>query len=158
MASSRTKNAMRNITFGFINKLIVLLVPFIIRTVIIKTLGSEYLGLNSLFVSILQVLNLAELGFSSAIVYSMYKPIAEKDTKTICALMNLYKKIYSVIGIVIIVVGLVLLPFLSYFIKGSYPNDINIYILYLIYLMNTAITYFLFAYRVHFLLHIKEVI
>ena len=147
MASSRTKNAIRNIVFGFINKIIVLLVPFIIRTVMIKTLGSEYLGLNSLFVSILQVLNLAELGFSSAIVYSMYKPIADGDTKTICALMSLYKKIYSIIGIIIIIIGLVLLPFLSYFIKGSYPSDINIYLLYLIYLANTAITYFLFAYK-----------
>lgn len=147
MKNSRTKNAIRNITFGFINKLIVLLFPFIIRTVIIKTLGSEYLGLNSLFTSILQVLNLAELGFSSAIVYSMYKPIAEQDTKTICALMNLYKKIYNMIGIVIIVIGLALLPFLNYFIKGSYPNNINIYMLYLIYLANTAITYFLFAYK-----------
>lgn len=147
MKDSRTKNALRNMIFGFLNKFIVLLFPFIIRTVIIKTLGSEYLGLNSLFTSILQVLNLAELGFSVAIVYSMYKPIAENDTKTICALMNLYKKIYRIIGITVIVLGLVLLPFLKCFIKGTYPNDINIYTLYLIYLINTAITYFLFAYK-----------
>lgn len=147
MKGSRTKNAIRNIIFGFINKFVVLLFPFAIKTVIIKTLGSQYLGLNSLFTSILQVLNLAELGFSSAVVYNMYKPIAENDTKTICALMNLYKKIYSIIGIVIIIIGLLLLPFLNHLIKGSYPNDINIYILYLVYLSNTAITYFLFAYK-----------
>ena len=147
MPSSRTKNAMRNMIFGLINKIVVLLVPFIIRTVLIKTLGSEYLGLNSLFSSILQMLNLAELGFSGAIVYSMYKPIAEKDEKTICALMNLYKKIYRIIGIIIIAIGLALLPFLSNLIKGSYPENINIYILYSIYLFNTGLTYFLFAYK-----------
>lgn len=144
---SRTKNASRNIIFGLINKIIVLVFPFIIRTAIIKTLGSEYLGLNSLFTSILQVLNLAELGFSSAIVYSMYKPIAEKNTKAICALMNLYKRIYRIIGIIIIAIGLILVPFLNCFIKGSYPSNINVYILYLIYLFNTGITYFLFAYK-----------
>lgn len=147
MSSSRTKNAMRNMMFGFLNKTIVLLFPFIIKTILIRTLGSEYLGLNSLFTSILQMLNLAELGFSSAIVYSMYKPIAEKDTKTICALMNLYKRIYRIIGTIIIVIGLVLLPFLNYLIKGGYPQSINIYILYIIYLLNTGLTYFLFAYK-----------
>ena len=144
---NRTKNAVRNIIFGFVNKIVVLLGPFIIRTVIIKQLGSEYLGLTSLFTSILQVLNLTELGFSSAVIFSMYKPIAEKDTDTICALMNLYKKIYRVIGSIILVVGVIITPFIGNFIKGTYPNDINIYILYLIYLFNTAITYFLFAYK-----------
>ena len=109
---SRTKNAARNMLFGFINKIIVLLFSFIVRAIIIKTLGSEYLGLNSLFTSILQVLNLAELGFNSAVVYSMYKPIAENDKVTICALMNLYKKIYRIIGIIVMSVGLLLLPFI----------------------------------------------
>ena len=143
----RTKNAVRNIIFGFINKVVVLIGPFIIRTVLIKQLGSEYLGLNSLFTSILQVLSLTELGFSSAVVFSMYKPIAEKDTKTICALMNFYKKTYRVIGLIILIIGIMISPLIKYLINGSYPADINIYILYFIYLFNTAVTYFLFAYK-----------
>lgn len=144
---SRTKNASRNIVFGFINKTIVLLFPFVLRTVLIKSLGSEYLGLNGLFTSILQVLNLAELGFSSAIVFSMYKPIVDKDSDTICALMNLYKKIYRIIGLIIFLIGLSLLPLLPFLIKGSYPSEINIYYLYIIYLINTGVSYFLFAYK-----------
>ena len=80
---SRTENAIRNMAWGTIERLIMIIIPFITRTVIIQILGSEYLGLNSLFASILQVLNLSELGFSSAIVFSMYKPIAEKDTQKI---------------------------------------------------------------------------
>lgn len=143
----RTKNAVRNLVFGFINKMIIMLFPFVIRTIIIRELGAGYLGLGSLFTSILQVLNLAELGFSSAVVFCMYKPIAEKDSETICALLNLYKQIYRIIGIVILVIGLALTPFLPYLIKGTVPNGINIYILYYIYLFNTAITYFLFAYK-----------
>ena len=92
--ASRTKNAARNIIAASVDKVVRLVLPFIVRAVIIQVLGVEFLGLSSLFASILQVLNLAEMGFNSAIVYNMYGPIAKKDTKTICALMNLYKKVY----------------------------------------------------------------
>ncbi len=74
--NSRSKNALRNIIWGFVEKCASLLIPFITRTIFIKVLGSEYLGLNSLFTSILSVLNISELGFGTAIVFSMYKPIA----------------------------------------------------------------------------------
>ena len=86
--------------------------PFITRTILIKVLGAEYLGLNSLFVSILQVLSISELGLGSAIVFSMYKPIAQDDNDTLCALLNVYRKLYHIVGIIILVGGLVLLPFL----------------------------------------------
>lgn len=102
----------------------------------------QYLGLNSLFTSILMVLSLSELGVGSALVYSMYKPMAENDEERICALLKVYKKFYRVIGVIISVVGLILLPFLRFLISGTYPKDINIYILYLIYLVNTALSYF----------------
>ena len=92
MESGRLKNASRNIIFGVVLRIYQLLVPFIIRTVMIKQLGVEYVGLNSLFVSVLQVLNLVELGVGSAMTFSMYKPIVENDTKMINALLNLYKK------------------------------------------------------------------
>ena len=144
---SRTKNTFRNILWGTANKLIILLLPFIMRTIMIKILGSQYVGLGSLFTSILQVLNLAELGIGSAITFSLYKPIAENDEDTICALMNLYKKVYRIIGIIVLSIGLIILPFLSNLINGEIPNDINIYYLYLIYLLNTVLTYFLFAYK-----------
>lgn len=143
----RRKNTIRNMIWGTINRLISTVVPFITRTIIINQLGNEYLGLNSLFSSILQILNLTELGVSSAIVYFMYKPIAEKDEEKICSLLNLYKKIYRVIGSIILVIGLCLLPFLNNLISGDVPDDINIYILYLIYLFNTVCTYWLFAYK-----------
>lgn len=147
MKFNRTKNSVRNIIWGFVNKIIVLLFPFIIKTIIIQKLGSEYLGINSLFTSILQVLSLTELGFSSAIVFSLYKPIAENDTDKICALMNVYKKIYRIIGTIILLLGLIILPFINKMINGEYPQDINIYYIYLIQLFNTVVTYYLFAYK-----------
>ena len=81
----RTKNATRNIFWGMIEKIVTILMPFACRTVFIKVLGSEYLGLNSLFTSILQVLSISELGIGTAIIFSMYKPIAEDDEETLFA-------------------------------------------------------------------------
>jgi len=147
MQINRTQNTKRNILWGTVNKVITLFLPFLTRTVMIRTLGAEYLGLNSLFSSVLQVLNLTELGFSSAIVYSMYKPIAEDDKSAICALLNAYRKIYKAVGIIILAVGFALMPFLPKLIHGSAPADVNIYWVYGIYLFNTAISYLLFAYK-----------
>lgn len=147
MKLTRTKNTIRNIYWGIINRIIVLVLPFFTRTVIIKFLGADYLGLGSLFTSILHVLSLAELGFSSAVVFSMYKSIANEDKDMICALLNLYKKAYKVIGFLIFIFGIAMIPLLDNFIKGSYPNKINIYLLYIIYLLNTTLSYWLFAYK-----------
>jgi len=147
MKIERTKNASRNMFFGSILKIYQLLVPFVMRTAMIYFLGVQYLGLNSLFSSVLQVLNLAELGVGSAMVYSMYKPIADDDTDTICALMRLYKIYYRIIGLVVCVAGLILLPFIPYLIKGEVPPDINVYILYVLNLGATVLSYWLFAYK-----------
>jgi len=144
---NRTQNAVRSSIWGYINMCISVLLPFAVRTIIIKTLGDEYVGLNSLFMSILSVLSLVELGFSSAIVFNMYKPVSEGDDKTICELLNYYRKIYHIVGIVVIGVGLTFVPFLDKLVSGEYPKDINLYIIYGIYLFNTVITYFLFGYR-----------
>ena len=145
MKKNKAQNAIRNMVFGVILKLYQIVVPFIMRTILLYYLGIEYLGLNSLFTSLLQILNLAELGVGSALVFSMYEPIVQNDTNKICALLNLYKKYYRIIGLVISVLGLCLLPFIKVFIKGDIP--LNIYILYLINLSYTISSYWLFAYK-----------
>lgn len=144
---NRTKNTLRNISTGLVTKILNIILPFIIRTLIIKLLGAEYAGLSSLFTSILQVLSVAELGFASAITFSMYKPIADGDTEEINRLLTLYRSIYWIVGTVILVAGLVICPFIGYMINGSYPADINIYILYCIYLANTGVSYFFYGYK-----------
>ncbi len=147
MKIERTKNATRNILWGVIEKMALLLFPFATRMVMIKVLGAEYLGLSSLFTSVLSVLSISELGIGTAIVFSMYKPIAEDDDYTLCALLNTYKKIYHIIGIIILVLGVALTPVLPHLINGSYPSNVNLYILYYVYLFDTVISYFLFAYK-----------
>lgn len=138
---------MRNIIFGMGLRIYQIIVPFLMRTAMIYFMGIEYLGLNSLFTSILQVLNLAELGVGSAMVYSMYKPIAEDDKDTICALLKLYKKYYFFIGLVIATIGIIITPMITKLINGEVPGDINIYVLYILNLSATVITYWLYAYK-----------
>lgn len=147
MKIERTKNATRNIIFGIILKAYRIIVPFFMRTAMIYLMGVQYLGLNSLFTSILQVLNLAELGVGSAMIYSMYKPIAEDDNATICTLMNLYRTYYRIIGLIIAAVGLILTPFIPELISGDVPQGINIYAVYLLNLGATVLSYWLFAYK-----------
>ncbi len=144
---SRTKNASRNIIWGFLNKIITIGMPFVVRTALIYTLGVQYVGLGSLFTSVLQVLSFAELGIGSALVFRMYKPIAENDEKTVCALLNFYKKTYRIIGLIILVIGLMIMPFIKLLIADEIPHEINIYFLFGIYLVNNLIGYFLFAYK-----------
>ena len=147
MASDRTKNAMRNMLFGTLLKVYQMIIPFLMRTVMIYFMGVQYVGLNSLFTSILQVLNLAELGVGIAMVYSMYRPIAEDDSITICALMRLYKIYYRIIGSVIAVMGLLATPIIPYFVQGSIPENSDLHILYLLNLTATVFSYWLFAYK-----------
>ncbi|MBQ7148652.1 MAG: oligosaccharide flippase family protein [Pseudobutyrivibrio sp.] len=147
MTQSRSKNASRNIFFGLLNKIVTIVLPFIVRTAIIYILGNEYVGLSSLFTSLLHVLNLSELGFRSAIVYSMYKPIAEKDIPRVNSLLNEFKRVYRLVGCVVITAGIIMSFFLEKLVKGDCPADVNLYILFWIYLFNTASSYFLYAYK-----------
>lgn len=123
-----------------------IVLQFVVRAFFNRYFISEYLGLNGLYTNILNVLSLAELGVGNAIVYSMYKPISENDTETIKSLVALYKKIYCIIGCVITVIGLALIPALPYLIKDVPDVDINLSVIYVLYLAQTVTGYF-FAYR-----------
>lgn len=147
MKIERTKNAARNIVFGGMVKMLNMVIPFIMRSILLHYLGVQYLGLSGLFRSLLSFLNLAELGVGSAMVFSMYRPIAEDNQEEICALLRLYRTFYRIIGLFIAVVGLAITPFLRNLISGELPEDMNLYILYFINLGYTVLSYWLFAYK-----------
>ena len=147
MKIERTKNTVNNIKAGLILKAYQMIVPFVIRTIMIYVLGVQYLGLSSLFASVLNVLNLAELGVGSAMVFAMYRPIAHDDERMICALMRQYRKYYRFIGLVIGVAGLLLTPAIPYLISGEVPANIDLYALYMLNLGATVLSYWLFAYK-----------
>lgn len=141
----RIRNSIINIFTGIVGQIVVTIAGFVSRTVFIHVLGSTYLGVSGLFSNILALLSLAELGIGQAIVFSLYKPIAEKDEDRVCALMGLYARAYRLLFVIVLGVGLAILPFLPYIIKDidAIPGIRTIYALYV---ANSALSY-LFSYR-----------
>lgn len=147
MRLSRTENTMRNTLWGVIYRIVTMLGPFAVRTIIIYKLGMEYAGLNNLFTAILTMLNLANLGFASSLVFTMYRAAAEDDKAELCALLAFFRKAYKFVGLAILLLGLALMPFLPHLVKGECPPDINLYILFAIYLVETSMDYLMFGYN-----------
>ncbi len=138
----RTDNVVRNINVSLICQLLNTVIGFVSRSIFIKLLGETYLGVNGIFGNILTILNFAELGIGTAIVYNLYKPLKERDEAAVGTLVNFYKKAYFVIGFIITVVGLALAPFLNYLIKDQPDVKESIYLLYILFLASTVVTYF----------------
>lgn len=141
----RVENSIKNSIWGVAVQASSVVLGLVVRTFFIRFLAQEYLGVNGLFTNILTVLSLAEMGVGSAIVYNMYKPIADSDEIQIAKLMNFYKQAYTAIGVVVAVVGLAITPFLSVTIKNA-PAIPDLQLIYLMYLCNTVMSYF-FAYK-----------
>lgn len=143
----RIQHVIKNIIFGYIGSIATMFLGFAVRTVFIMRLDSTLLGVNGLYTGVLSMLSLAELGIGTALNFSLYKPVAEKNYEKIKSYMLFYKKAYLTIAAVIAGLGLALIPFLRYLIKnpGSYSmRELTIY--YLIFLFNTVSTYFV-AYK-----------
>ena len=122
------------------------LLGFVSRMVFTRTLTAEYLGISGLFSNILTMLSLAELGIGSAIVYALYKPLATHDRDKVASLVKFYGQCYRVIGCVVAIIGLAILPFLNVIIQEEPNIKENLHVIYLIFLFNTASSYF-FSYR-----------
>lgn len=147
-SKSRTNNALKSIGSGGINQIVNLILGFVYRTVFLMILSEQYLGLNGLFTNILNVLSLAELGIGAAIVYRMYQPISMDDIGKVANILSYYKRMYRFIAMIIAIIGLAIIPFLKFFIKDltEVPADINIYIIYALFLFQTLSSYF-FIYK-----------
>ncbi len=143
---SRTEYSVLNILTGVGGYVLNTVLGFVCRMVFVQCLSADYLGVNGLFTNILTMLSLAELGVGGAIVYALYKPLADQDEEKIASLMTLYARAYRVIGLVIGLVGLGLMPFLNLIIREQPNISESIYLLYGLNLFNTASSYF-FSYR-----------
>ena len=140
---SRTQYSLINMGVGFLGYIINTILGFVCRMVFVRCLPAEYLGISGLFSNILSMLSLAELGIGTAIVYALYKPLAIKDENKIAALMRFYGSAYRIIGLVVACIGIALLPFLKGLIGDTGGIKENIYVIYLAYLFNTCLSYFL---------------
>lgn len=138
--NTRTSNSIKNSVTSILSNIVAILVGFISQALFIRILNAEYLGLNGLFTNILTMLSFFELGIGNAIVYYMYKPLAENDKPKIKMLMNFYKKSYRIIALIVFVIGIFILPFIN-FMVNDVNIDINIYLIYFLFLISTVVSY-----------------
>lgn len=147
MRESRAKKSLRNSAAGLMNTFLSVVFNFVKRTVFVYVLGAEYLGINGLFSNILTFLTLADLGLTTAMAYSYYKPLAEDDKGKIAALNRYYGRLYNIIAAAIALLGLLLIPFLKFIVNTENPvSDLEFYGSYLLLLSQTVVTY-LFVYK-----------
>ena len=138
----RTNNSIKNTIGSLSSNISIIATGIIAQAIFIKILGTEYLGINGLFTNIISMLGIVELGIGNAIIYSLYKPIAKKEISVINSLMNFYKKSYRIIGIVVLILGLSIMPFLNLFVDDL-TIDINIELVYLLFIIDIVCSYFL---------------
>lgn len=143
--NTRTQNSMKNMKYGAIYKVASLFLSLVGRNIFLNILPIEYLGINSVFADVLVMLSLADMGLATAMAYSFYKPLAEKDEEKLVALMTFYRKIYHAIAAIVTVVGLMIVPFLEDIIHVEQEIE-HLELYYLISLFNTVVSY-LFAYK-----------
>lgn len=145
MNDSRIKNTGKNIIFSFAFQFLKILLVFINRIIFVRVLGVAFLGVNGLFTNILTFLSLADLGMSTAMMYSLYEPLAKKDEKKIIDYLDYFKRAYRIIAFCIFALGIFLIPFLKFIV--NLPDDMpDIYIYYILLLINTVSSY-LFIYQ-----------
>ena len=147
---TRLQNTMFNMLTGFGGEILVYLLSFVSRTVFIHTLGKEFLGISGLFANILTMLSLAELGVHEAMNYRLYKPLKNNDKDKLAALMYFYKRVYQLVGFVVLALGIVLMPFLGYLIKDGDKLEqlgLNIAFVFFLYLVQSVSSYWFFAYK-----------
>ena len=143
---ARTRNTARNTTIGIVSQLVQIVSSFFCRMVFVRMLAEAYLGVNGLFANVLSILALSELGIGSAVTYELYRALAEHNDEEVKSLMDFYKKAYTVIGLAIGLVGLVIMPFIPRLVPADPNIHEDIRLLYLFFLANTVISY-LFSYR-----------
>ena len=144
--ASRTKNVTINSIVSIVTRIIMFIFQFACRTVFIKALSTEYLGVNGLFTNILTILSFAELGIGNAILFKLYKAVANDEKEEIKKYLHFYKKTYIIIGIIVLIVGVLIAPFLQYIIKDAPSIKESIVLIYLLFILNSAVSYF-FTYK-----------
>ena len=141
MGKSRSANSVRNVSFGFAQQLITLVLAFVTRTIFVRKLGAEYTGVNGLYTNILTLLSLAELGIGNVLTYSLYGVLHDNDHEKLKQLISYYRKLYRYIAAAVTVVGLAIVPFLGQLVKSTLPHN-KVVLYYLLFLCNSVVSYF----------------
>lgn len=143
MSDSRTQKTFLNARVNFIFYFLTLIISFVSRKIFLSNLGDDFIGLTGTLYNILGFLNLAELGISTSIAFLLYKPIFAKDQQQINEIISVFGFIYSVIGKVILSIGIIISCFIPLiFGKTTLPLGI-IYFAYYAFLSSSLFSYFI---------------
>lgn len=141
----RTGKSFVNVMTSVLTNAVILVTAFVVQKVLIETMGSDYNGINGLFGSIISMMSLADLGIGTAIIYHMYRPVAEKDWQKINSLLRFYKRCYIGISGVVLLIGAVVGLFLPLLV-GDVDIPDSVYLIYTLFLADCLCSYFL-AYK-----------
>lgn len=150
MIGKRTQKSLKNIVVAIVVQIITVLLSFVTRTLLVKSLGVESVSLNGLFTEVISMLSLTELGVGSAIIYNLYKPLAEGDKEKVCKLMRLFKKAYNIIALATFCIGVALLPIIHLLVNQVDYSNNYIRFVYFLFVLQTSASY-LFSYKVSLL-------
>ena len=143
----RTEKSIRNVKFALMAQIVTIVLSFVTRTCLVRILGIEAVSLNGLFTQVITAISLAEMGVGTAIIYNLYKPLAEGDHEKVSQLMNLFRTAYWIIGAATMVIGIVLIPWLPRLITDISLDISYIRIVYLMFIFQSAVSY-LFSYKI----------
>lgn len=138
----REKSALQQFFANIYVTIIASFLPFLVRTVLVRYMGIEYAGISNLFAAILQVLNISDFGLTTALTYYLYKAVESEDISTVNMYMGYFRKVFHIVGWIILIVGILAMPLLPILVKGkAYPIGLNIYVIYLAYILQTSMYY-----------------
>lgn len=138
----RTKRALLTYLSDLIPQILVAIIGLVKSFFFIDTLGADINGLYSLYSQIMMYLTLVDGGLSSAILYRLYKPIAEDDVERISNILSGSKKIFQIIGLIILAGGVGVSFFIPFFIKENPFEFFYLQTTFLLYLVSSVISYF----------------
>ena len=139
----RTYNSIKNMIYSIISNALTILIGFLVQKVFLDILGTEYLGINSLYTNIVSMLAIADLGIGSAIIYNLYEPVAKNKKEKIKSLMRFYRNTYRIISLIILVIGLLIIPFLGIIVGKTSIPIVELIILFILFLLDTLSSYLL---------------
>lgn len=142
----RTRASILNAFSAVLMQVYLMLLNIISRRILFYALGTEYVGLSSLFSGILEMLNLAELGLGTAIAYHLYHAFATHSEENVGRLIGFFSKAYTYIAGFIFIAGICITPFISDLMK-EVPEIPWISLIYILHLCDTAASYLLSAKR-----------
>ena len=139
----RTYNSIKNMIFSVLSNALTIIIGFVVQKFFLDILGTEYLGVNSLYSNIVSMLAIADLGIGTAIIYNLYEPVAKNNKNKIKSLMRFYRNTYRVIALVIFLIGLVIIPFLPIIVGKTTIPYIELVAFFILFLIDTVASYLL---------------